>query len=800
MNIAQHTKSPLTTGLRYFIIACIFLIPFTPLVFYKYLFFPYITGKNFYFRILIELALAAYLVLIAVDPTSRPRRSPLLVALLSFGGIMAIATIFSLNPFKSFWSNFERMDGYITTLHLIAFFIVTTGVLNTRRLWFWLWNTTLGASVIVGIVALQDLFANPPIGRIYGTLGNSTYLGVYSLIHIFLAVFFLVRQAQSEYKNKLGQASLMVLYSLVAIFDAYIMYNTGTRGSFLGLVAGAFFVLVVITFFGKKKNTDQNEAQKNTPKGVRVVAASILGVMVLTIAFFGIFGSTPAVANIPFFARFSAPIQAVLHGDFKSFAESEGKGRLLIWQAALQGAVQRPILGWGPESFNYVFNMHYSPAMYGQEQWFDRSHNVFLDWLIDGGVLGLIGYLALFVALLYIIWKKLGAENIGEDRFSLSDKAIVTGLLIAYFIHNLFVFDNLASYILFFFLLAYVHSLYVGRRRENGNGTSPLASFPLAQKKVNDEVGIYVVAPIVIVILCVGLYFFNLKPYEASASLIDALNPYVVLNPKLGMVSGNVRQRTPAEELAAFKQALSYNTFGNQEIREQILTAASQTISSTDTSTSSQAVKQTFFTLAQTEMAKQIKETPLDARPYILYGSFLSQLGQYDNALIYLNKALTLTPGKQSLLYQIGAAELNKKDYTDALATYKQAFDEDQTNDEARAIYAAAAIYAGKGVGAGNLADQILAGKILPDDRLIQAYFSIGQYAKVVALNEARVAANPTNGQYHVSLAAAYLQVGEKDKAIEQIKQAMAIEPKFQAQGEDLIKRIQSGEDILKSK
>jgi hypothetical protein len=51
---------------------------------------------------------------------------------------------------------------------------------------------------------------------------------------------------------------------------------------------------------------------------------------------------------------------------------------------ALKGIAERPVLGWGQENFNYVFNKYYNPQMFGQEEWFDRTHNVVLDWLIAG--------------------------------------------------------------------------------------------------------------------------------------------------------------------------------------------------------------------------------------------------------------------------------------------------------------------------------------------------------------------------------------------------------------------------------
>src|SRR5205085_82544 len=82
------------------------------------------------------------------------------------------------------------------------------------------------------------------------------------------------------------------------------------------------------------------------------------------------------------------------------------------------------ILGWGQENYAIVFDKYYDPRMYGQEPWFDRVHNIIFDWLVAGGFPGLILYLLIFAALLRVLWK--------ADVFTLSERSILTGLLVGY--------------------------------------------------------------------------------------------------------------------------------------------------------------------------------------------------------------------------------------------------------------------------------------------------------------------------------------------------------------------------------
>ena len=80
--------------LRGVLLGGIFLIPFIPFIVPGTFFFPFITGKNFAFRILVEILLAAWAVLAILVPAYRPKRSWIAIAIGAFLGVMAVADIF----------------------------------------------------------------------------------------------------------------------------------------------------------------------------------------------------------------------------------------------------------------------------------------------------------------------------------------------------------------------------------------------------------------------------------------------------------------------------------------------------------------------------------------------------------------------------------------------------------------------------------------------------------------------------------------------------------------------------------
>src|ERR1019366_9125293 len=162
------------------------------------------------------------------------------------------------------------------------------------------------------------------------------------------------------------------------------------------------------------------------------------------------------------------------------------------------------VVGWGQEGFNYVFNKYYEPSLYHQEQWFDRAHNAFIDWLTAGGVPAFLLYLSLFGSAVVLLWK--------SSELSRPERIALTAVLVGYAVHNLFVFDNLYSYIYFFALLALIDS-QVSRPIE------PLENTP----ELSSADGLVVALPIAAVTLFALIWFVNVPGMQTASKLITAL-------------------------------------------------------------------------------------------------------------------------------------------------------------------------------------------------------------------------------------------------------------------------------------
>ncbi|MCX6719383.1 MAG: O-antigen ligase family protein, partial [Candidatus Taylorbacteria bacterium] len=493
---------------RYISLTALFLIPIFPLIVANNFFFPFITGKAFYFRILVEIAFASWMILAFLDAKYRPRLNSLTIGVTVFALVTLAADLLGVNPIRSIWSNFERMEGWITVVHLWMFFIATTSLFGnssagseeSKRMWRRYLNFELAIAFIVACYGLFQLFGWAAIHqgstRIDASLGNAAYMAVYMLINSGLAVYlFVITRMKSKYGEVIfGSTFLQWIYGILAVLFAFEVFETSTRGTILGLFGGIMLALFLYMVLGKDGS---KSLTMNVPRKSKWISAGIIGFMILLGLVLWLNRSSSFVQSHEVLNRLANI----------SWSESQGQARNYIWPMAITGWSQKPILGWGQENFNYIFNANYNPKMWSQEQWFDRAHSVYLDWLTASGIVGLLAYLALYVLLLRAIWK---------NDFSLIEKCVLTGLVAGYAIHNIFVFDNLASYVLFFMLLGFSTSF----KANDGQDEVRIIG---GEREFSSEMVEYIVAPICIVVLIAGIYFLNVRVIQANINLIGAL-------------------------------------------------------------------------------------------------------------------------------------------------------------------------------------------------------------------------------------------------------------------------------------
>ena len=426
------------------------------------IFFPFIGGKDFFFRFAVELAAASMVLWWAFEARAGETkarlsalfRKPMVIAVSIFTLMVELATIFSYDAAAAFWSNFERGEGGFEFLHYYVFFLLLVLILVDEVDWKNIFKFSLvssGLMILYGIAGNYGVatFIGPYAGstaptgwwhklidgRFQGSLGNPAYVDPYLMFSMFYAAYLWVSDKMMGTLTKLkawGYGAMIVVFFIFFILGQ-------TRGAFLGLAA-AVIALALYLIFTSKGTTRKWGA---------------IGFGILIVIGLGLYSvrNTSFVNNLP-----EGRLLQI------SLSDSTAQTRFWVWDEAWKGFLERPIFGWGPENFSPVFDKFFNPNFYvpGQnsETWFDRAHSVFFDYLVETGILGLLAYIAMFVTFYWQFVKRV-YKNAYHDHPE-HHRTLVTlrnGLIfvvpIAYLVQGIAIFDVLPMYISLFLFLGF---------------------------------------------------------------------------------------------------------------------------------------------------------------------------------------------------------------------------------------------------------------------------------------------------------------------------------------------------------
>jgi O-antigen ligase/tetratricopeptide (TPR) repeat protein len=597
---------------------------FTPLVYTSFTLFPFIFGKTLFFRTIIEISFAVFLSLVLFFPKYLPRRSLLLKAVGAYVAVVLLATLFSVDPSRSFWSNHERMMGVWTLLHAVAFFVMASSIFETKKDWMNFFGVSVFASLIVGILGIYQYFFGllyaAPAERVYSTLGNSIYFGGYMLFHAIISAlcFF-------ESKNKKDVFNLFWLAGFV--LGLFSIYLSGTRGVFLAFCASAVFILVAF-------------ALVHSSKKIKIVSISAL-------ILFCILGGT-VWFNKSFFIKLGVPVISNLLDI--SISAMTGQTRLMNWQTAFTAWKQRPLLGWGPDNYYIAFNANYPPKIMefgAYETWQDHAHNVVFDTLNESGILGLLTYLMIFFCAAYSVWK-----NIKSKKMSETSGVLIIAAIGAYFIQNLFVFDTLTLLMLFYVALGFIHTMSSNERKKEDE-KKLLSGLGLTQK--------YSMMGFIFVVSVIFIYATDITQIRGSKMTIDALKgaQYGVTN-----------------SLKLFEKSMALQSPYLQETRNEY----AKLIGMINSSSNEQ--KDSLYQNAIKALKINVGNHPLDVYQWNYLAQWYMMAAQikeggerelyFNEARAAIDKALELSPKRQQIYFTLARHSLIRQNYTEAVRVLEE--------------------------------------------------------------------------------------------------------------------------------
>lgn len=396
----------------------LFATVLTPVVLLPGFFFPYITTRAVFFRVIVELALGIFLfVLVRREWRPQVSRDPVFLALLAFVAINVIAGAFGVSPLRSMFGDYERMWGVWAWIHLLLFYVLLRTFMRPAD-WMRFFQLSVAVSLVVAIIEIRSWTHAGPTDS---TIGNYGLLAPYLFFHMGFACFLALRHRVRAWRMANAGVAVMLLVGI---------FLTQNRSTFLGLVVGSVVALLVA-----------RRSRWLAIAAVCVVAAAT--VVARTMA--------------------DRPIARYLPGNVQRLAATDPRGsddiRRMQVIVTLAGLKEHPLLGVGPENFDVLWSAHFNSRIYpaGPDERWDRAHSAYMEAAATSGIPGALAYLGVWVALFIAVRR--GYRN---QRLTVAELSICCGLISGYMTYLLFWFVDINSALPWTALAAFLSATAAG--------------------------------------------------------------------------------------------------------------------------------------------------------------------------------------------------------------------------------------------------------------------------------------------------------------------------------------------------
>ncbi len=345
--------------------------------------------------------------------------SPITISLMVLLFVLSVSSLLGVDLATSFWSKATRTTGLFYFFHLgflYLFFWFAFSEQNALR------NFIKVFIISAGFFSLLSLLGQEGVGWFFAekawsglTIGNSTFAGMYLYSAFMLSIYFLYTHA--------GRSKWWwYLLPAVFIISPYIINFGVWRGEVNILAQPAAIIgsaqasaltlfasmVALIGFWiaSKIKKADTR----------RMLLLAVIGIGAIL---------------------FAVGVRSLLTegGRVQQFYLTQASAvRPIVWQSSGEAIKERPLLGWGVDNFDWVFQRNYNNRILeeknGGEAWLDRAHNIFIDQTIETGYVGIVVYMIVYLiligSLIYVIFYS-------KER---SDSVLAVALLV-YFVGHL---------------------------------------------------------------------------------------------------------------------------------------------------------------------------------------------------------------------------------------------------------------------------------------------------------------------------------------------------------------------------
>ncbi|MEO0349458.1 MAG: IctB family putative bicarbonate transporter [Cyanobacteria bacterium P01_A01_bin.15] len=335
---------------------------------------------------LLLVACAALWCLLTASDDANGWLTPVHLGVTLYWGTMVLAT--ALSPVKS-----DAVSGLIKlTLNLLLFMLMAR-VLRQPRLRTGVVSVYVLATLPVAVYGIRQYFFGAealatwvdPTSNLSGATRVYSYLRNPNL----LAAYLMPAVALSVSAVFVWPRWLPKLLAVVAFFlNVACLVLSYSRGGWIGLL-GVFFMLAVLLVYWW--------SELFPPFWQRWALLALLGAM---------------AGLVVFAVLFVGPVRERVMTMFAGREDSSNNFRINVWEGVIDMIRARPITGIGPgnEAFNKIYPFYQRPNYTALS-----AYSVFLETLVEAGVIGFTAFLWLLGTAFYQGWRQLRHLRLSMD-------------------------------------------------------------------------------------------------------------------------------------------------------------------------------------------------------------------------------------------------------------------------------------------------------------------------------------------------------------------------------------------------
>jgi len=612
------------------------------------------------------------------------RKSPLNVPILIFIFVSVIATLFSTNPYFSFFGQymFHTRGLWATLIYAILYFVVIANldVFRIRKI-ILIFLMVSGVAVIYGLLQHFGIeFVNWQTSskeRIWSSMGNPNFFAAFLVMAIPLSIVMLFEWRRQN-KNKLSLKTGLLIALLC--FQLLCLNFTYSRASWVGL----FFGLAILAVLWRRPLRKMRKTFKYIILVLSLVILFVFTLKAIEIRRLALRNLEPLRSH----GLISRTVKRLV--SIVDLSEADAASRISGWKSALEMIKERPLLGMGPDTLSINFRRYMFPE-------FSRltgkalanpgnAHNEVLQIAATMGIVGLLSYLWLLLSYFRTIVK---SPDLHQNPIVVGIAASITAVLV----NNLFSFHTVATATLFWLFLGFTTIWWAKQEGKKSIGIS----IPRGIKW-----GIYSMLIVLNLFLIViflrmysadihfpkGLFFQAKKRYDLA---ISEYRKAVKINPweqtyyqnlakiyqEVALLIQDETQRIKLleESAAVYKKhlqlvpqdALSHNGLGVGYVH-----------------LAEQLSDQSYYRLAEESFQSSIQMAPYFLEPRINLGTVLYRLGKKEKALQSYDNALQVNPYASLIYLNLGNLYAQEGKMRKAIGYWQDALDLDPNLEEAR--------------------------------------------------------------------------------------------------------------------